>query len=73
MAKKSTRFALAATASLAALSMGAATAQADIGDAAVANDSPVFRLNKWTLEPGEFRITAATSSEGGLTAPFTLR
>ena len=57
MAKKSTRFALAATASLAVLSMGAATAQADylhLGDAAVSNDAPAFRLNKWTLEPGCF-------------------
>ncbi len=28
---------------------------------------------RWTVEPGEFRITAATSSEGGLTEAFTLR
>ena len=28
---------------------------------------------RWIVEPGEFRITAATSSEGGLTASFTLR
>jgi beta-glucosidase len=28
---------------------------------------------RWVVEPGEFRITAATSSEGGLTAPLTVR
>jgi beta-glucosidase len=28
---------------------------------------------RWIVEPGEFRVTAATSSEGGLTASFTLR
>lgn len=28
---------------------------------------------RWIVEPGEFRITAATSSEGGLTASLTLR
>ena len=28
---------------------------------------------KWVVEPGEFRVTAGTSSEGGLTASFTLR
>jgi beta-glucosidase len=28
---------------------------------------------RWILEPGEFRVTAATSSEGGVTVPFTLR
>ena len=28
---------------------------------------------RWIVEPGEFRITAATSSEGGLTAALTVR
>ena len=28
---------------------------------------------KWVVEPGEFRITAATSSEGGLIATLTVR
>ncbi|HET9316228.1 MAG TPA: glycoside hydrolase family 3 N-terminal domain-containing protein [Vicinamibacteria bacterium] len=28
---------------------------------------------RWVVEPGEFRITAATSSEGGLTATLTVR
>jgi beta-glucosidase len=28
---------------------------------------------KWVVEPGEFRVTAGTSSEGGLTARFEVR
>jgi beta-glucosidase len=28
---------------------------------------------RWVVEPGEFRVTAGTSSEGGLTASFTVR
>jgi hypothetical protein len=52
------RLALVASASVVALGMGAGSASAqylNIGDAAVSNDSPVFRLNPYTLEPGCFR------------------
>jgi hypothetical protein len=52
------RLALVAAASVAALGMSAGTASAqflNLGDAAVSNDSPVFRLNPNTLEPGCFQ------------------
>jgi hypothetical protein len=51
-------FALAATASLALLGASAGTASAQfvtLGDAAVARDAPMFRLNPFTLEPGCFK------------------
>ena len=52
------RLALVASASVVALGISAGTASAQylhIGDAAVSSDSPVFRLNPYTLEPGCFR------------------
>ena len=64
------RLALVASASVVALGVTAGSASAHylhLGDAAVASDSPVFRLNPYTLEPGCFlpgmgRSTTASTS-----------
>ena len=61
------RLALVATASVAALGVGAASASADyvqLGDAAVASHAPQFRLNPHTLEPGCFLPGMGRSHQG---------